>query len=72
MTFKLLSDHLPMVRPNLVSKHECAGHVQKKNGYGIKREGKGEICEREGRACEDEVEGVDHRQDDKTVDSLLW
>ena len=29
-TFKLLSDQLPMVRPNLVSKHECVGHVQKK------------------------------------------
>ncbi len=43
-TFKLLSDQLPMVRPNLVSKHECVGHVQKKNGYG-KREGKGEVCE---------------------------
>ena len=44
-TFKLLSDQLPMVHPNLVSKHECVGHVQKKNGYGIKREGKGEVCE---------------------------
>ena len=44
-TFKLLSDLLPMVCPNLVSKHECVGHVQKKNGYGIKREGKGEVCE---------------------------
>ena len=44
-TFKLLSDQLPMVCPNLVSKHECVGHVQKKNGYSIKREGKGEVCE---------------------------
>ena len=44
-TFKLLSYQLPMVRPNLVSKHECVGHVQKKNGYGIKGEGKGEVCE---------------------------
>ena len=44
-TFKLLSDQLPMVRPNLVSKHECVGHVQKKNGYSTKREGKGEVCE---------------------------
>ena len=48
------------------------GMCKKKNGYGIKREGKGEVCEWEGRAREDEVEGADHRQDDKTVDSLLW
>ena len=44
-TFKLLSDQLPMVGPNLMSKDECVGHEQKKNGYGIKREGKGEVCE---------------------------
>ena len=44
-TFKLLSNQLPMVRPNLVSKHECVGHVPKKNGHGSKREGKGEVCE---------------------------
>ena len=44
-TFKLLSDHLPYGASNLVSKRECMGHVQKKNGYGTKREGKGEVCE---------------------------
>ena len=47
-TFKLLSDQLPMVRLNLVSKHECVGHVQKKNGCGIKREGKGEVVNERG------------------------
>ena len=44
-TFKLLRDQLPYGASNLVSKHECVGHVQKKNGHGTKREGKGEVCE---------------------------
>ena len=44
-TFKLLSDQLPYGASNLVSKHECVGHVQKKNRYSTKREGKGEVCE---------------------------
>ena len=44
-TFKLLSDQLSYGASNLVSKRECVGHVQKKNGYGSKREGKGEVCE---------------------------
>ena len=43
-TFKLLSDQLPYGASNLVSKHECVA-CAKKNGYGTKREGKGEVCE---------------------------
>ena len=31
--FKLLCDQLPYGASNLLSKHECVGHVQKKNGY---------------------------------------
>ena len=39
-TFKLLSDQLPMVRPNLVSKHECVGHVQKRMGTALREKAK--------------------------------
>ena len=48
------------------------GACAKKNGYSTKREGKGEVVNERGDQCEDEVEGTDHRQDDRTVDSLLW
>ena len=43
--FKLLSYQLPYGASNMVSKHDCVGHVQKKNRYSTKREGKGEVCE---------------------------
>ena len=61
----------PMVHPTWwtsVNVETCA----KKNGHGTKKEGKGEVCEWEKIACEVEGEEADHRQDDKTLDSLLW
>ena len=39
-TFKLLSDQLSMVCPNLVSKHECVGHVQKRMGKALREKAK--------------------------------
>ena len=67
-TFKLLSDQLPYGASNLVSKHECVGHVQKKNGTALRETAQEKFVNERG----DEGEGADHRQDDKTVDSLLW
>ena len=41
-TFKLLSDQLPYGVSNLVSKHECVGHVQIRMGMALRE--KGEVC----------------------------
>ena len=39
-TFKLLSDQLPYGASNLVSKHECVGHVQKRMGTTLREKAK--------------------------------
>ena len=39
-TFKLLSDQLPYGASNLVSKHECVGHVQKRMGTALREKAK--------------------------------
>ena len=39
-TFKLLSDRLPYGASNLVSKHECVGHVQKRIGMALREKAK--------------------------------
>ena len=38
--FKLLSDQLPYGVSNLVSKHECVGHVQKRMGTALREKAK--------------------------------
>ena len=39
-TFKLLSDQLPYGASNLMSKHECVGHVQKRMGTALREKAK--------------------------------
>ena len=39
-TFKLLSNQLPYGASNLVSKHECVGHVQKRMGTALREKAK--------------------------------
>ena len=39
-TFKLLSDQLPYGASNLVSKHECVGHVPKRMGMALREKAK--------------------------------
>ena len=59
-TFQLLSDQLPMVRPNLVSKHECVGHVQKRMGTALREKAKEKFVNERG-------EHVRMRITDKTI-----
>ena len=39
-TFKLLSDQLPYGASNLLSKHECVGHVKKRMGTALREKAK--------------------------------
>ena len=39
-TFKLLSDQLPYGASNLLSKHECVGHVKKRMGTTLREKAK--------------------------------
>ena len=38
--FKLLSDQLSMMHPNLVSKQECVGYVKKRMGTALREKAK--------------------------------
>ena len=47
-TFKLLSNQLPYGASNLVSKHECVGHVQKRMGMALREKAKGTFVNERG------------------------
>ena len=66
-TFKLLSDQLPMVRPNLVSKHECVGHVQKRMGTALREKAKEKFVNERGERVRMRWKG---RITDKTIKLL--
>ena len=66
-TFKLLSDQLPMVRPNLVSKHECVGHVQKRMGTALREKAKEKFVNERGELVRMKWKG---RITDKTIKLL--
>ena len=66
-TFKLLSDQLPMVRPNLVSKHESVWHVQKIMGMALKEKAKEKFVNERGERVRMRRKG---RITDKTIKLL--
>ena len=66
--FKLLSDQLPMVRPNLVSKHECVGHVQKRMGTALREKAKEKFVNERGERVRMREKG---RITDKTIKLLI-
>ena len=66
-TFKLLSNQLPMVRPNLVSKHECVGHVQKRMGTALREKAKEKFVNERGECVRMRWKG---RITDKTIKLL--
>ena len=63
-TFKLLSNQLPMVHPNLVSKHECMGHVQKIMGTALREKAKEKFVNERGERVRMRWKG---RITDKTI-----
>ena len=65
--FSLLSDQLPMVRPNLVSKHEYVGHVQKSMGTALREKAKEKFVNERGECMRMRWKG---RITDKTIKLL--
>ena len=66
-TFKLLSDQLPYGASNLVSKHECVGHVQKRMGKTLREKAKEKFVNESGERVKMRGNG---RLTDKTIKLL--
>ena len=65
--FKLLSNQLPYGASNLVSKHECVGHVQKRMGMALREKAKEKFVNERGERVRMRGKG---RLTDKTI--KLW
>ena len=66
-TFKLLSDQLPYGASNLVSKHECVWHVQKRMGTALREKAKEKFVNERGERVRMRWKG---RITDKTIKLL--
>ena len=64
-TFKLISDQLPYGASNLMSKHECVGHVQKRMGTALREKAKEKFVNERG-----ECVRMRGRLTDKTIKLL--